>query len=139
MSKISVLNPVKTVSVQGVDVEVREMRHLDMIGFLKLIHKHVNELADEKGAIRFSVDRLTEIITGAEELSLFLLSKSTGKDTAWVAQLSFSDALILMDTALELSFSEDVIKNARQLGGRVKASFGLLKIAKPTSPPHSTS
>lgn len=123
MSEISILNPVRTVTVQGQTVEVRELRALDVLQFFKLLSGHARKLANEQGNITLSLDRLAELVTGTEELSQFLILKSTGRDDAWFKSVAFGESLDLLDAALELNLSEELLKKVQRLGERVKAVF----------------
>ncbi|MEW6306273.1 MAG: hypothetical protein AB1705_22630 [Verrucomicrobiota bacterium] len=119
-----ILNPVRTVNVQGEAVEVRELRALDALQFFKLLSAHAGKLVNDQGNITLSLDRLVELVSGVEELARYLLLKSTGRDEAWLRGVSFGESLDVLDAALELNLTEDLLKKARRLGDRVKALFG---------------
>ncbi len=135
---MSVLNPVKTVKVQGADVEVRELRALDLLAFFKLVGEHAKKFLNDKGDVVFNIEKLIEVVNSSEELVEFLILKSTGCDAEWFRTISPGELLDLLDAAIELNLSEDLLKKAARLGDRLKAIFGP-KTSRTDSPPPLTS
>lgn len=135
---MSVLNSVKAVKVQGEDVEVRELRALDMLAFFKLVAAQAGKFFNAKGDVVFNLEKLSDLITGSEELVQFLVLKSTGRDAEWLGKVSPGELLDLLDAAIELNLTEDLLKKAGRLGDRLKGIFGP-KTSKTDSPPPLTS
>jgi len=123
--EIAVLNPVKELTIGGEQIAVRELRWAEALEFLKKLSGHVGALikVGADGSVRTSLDlaNLAALITGTDDLASHLATKSTGKDAAWFGALSVTDALTVLDTALELNLNDALLKKVGALGRRLSA------------------
>ena len=93
-------------------VAVRELRAIDALEFVKRLSGYfgsIQNAADGSGRIRIEIAAL---ITGATEVSEFLVLKSTGRDRAWLEQLGAEDLLDVLHAAVDLNVTEGLIKKA---------------------------
>jgi hypothetical protein len=118
-----------------VQITVQEMTWLDMLAFLKLLSQHAKCLIDDVGRLSLDINKIVEIITGAQELSNFLIAKSSTIQPEQLHGLSFVDGLALLDAALELNLTEEVMTRAKKTVGRFGALLGLkpARISTPSS------
>ncbi len=115
----------RVVNTSTGSVTVNELRALQAIQFLKLLAEHASRLGDEKGSIKFSLINLSGLVVSSEELATQLCLATTGRDQAWLEQLSFGEMADVLDAAIELNFNELNAKKIGQLGSRIKAIFEL--------------
>jgi ribosomal protein L28 len=117
-----ILNPNRELKINGETVVVKELRWSEALAFLKNISAHVGKIftIDAQGKVRteLNMEKLEDIITGSEELTAFLVEKSTGKTKEWFDGLSMSQALEVLDTAVDLNLSEQILKKVSALGRR---------------------
>lgn len=120
------IEPAKvTVATTMGPIIVSELRALDAMKFIRLLAQHAGKLGDNQGNIKLRLDKLVELVAGTEELARHLCLASTGKDEAWLNTLSFGEMVDVLDAAVTLNFSELNAKKVIQLGGKLKAAFGL--------------
>ena len=120
-NEAEILNPVRAVRVGAVDVAVRELKWSDALKFLQSIGEYGNLLFDKDGNFHFTIESLGQIIAETEELSGFLIQKSTGKDQDWINDLDLSHALDLIEAALLINL--EVVKKK---GRTITASFKVI-------------
>jgi hypothetical protein len=126
----------KAVKIEGQDEMVmRELSWLDMIEFLKLMAQYAEMLMDEKGGLRFNLDRATELVVSTEELSGFLITRSAGITPEELKGAPFHVGLELLDGALEINLSPETFAKAKNVLARVGAALGIK--LKPRSTPES--
>jgi hypothetical protein len=137
----------KELTLHGQKITVREMRWMDARQFL-------NKLAAQAGAffdvqespetginVKFVFDlpRLIGVIKDCGELADFLLTKSTGQPEAWLQEISLTDGLQVLDAALELNVSEEIITALKKtVAGMATAVRGRPTNAVPETPASAT-
>ena len=123
---VEILNPVKEIAVAGATWQVKEMNWRDGMQFLGMISKHASEVVSgEGGKVTVDFAKLPALVASMEELANFLLTRSTGRELAEVNALRFSDSLALIDAAIELNLSQELLERGKQIAGRVGAAFGV--------------
>jgi len=131
----SLLNPVQRVALaEGRFVEVREMRGIDTLSFLRMLTGHLEKFIDADGHFRLDLTTLAEAVMASEDLALFLVSHATGQDAEWVRGLSTSEFLAVLEAAIALNIREDLKKRAERLGALVSSLFTAGASAKPSAP-----
>lgn len=121
-----ILNTTRDVALRdGSTVAVRELRALDALEFVKRLSGYFGSIQrsadDGTGRIRIEVAAL---ITGATEVSEFLVLKSTGKDRAWLEELGAEDLLDVLHAAIDANVTEGLIKKARSVFDLVRSRIG---------------
>lgn len=84
----------------------------------------------------YNFDKLPDLIKGSETLSNFLIEKSTGKDAEFFATVRASEALSVLEAALEMNLSEDMVGKFKGIGRVIGRAFGVGP-ANPTPTPHA--
>jgi hypothetical protein len=120
---LQVLNPTKEIKVHGDVITVQEMRWPDAVDFFNRLASGISLFLDEKGQVSINPKAITQMVTSSAELSTLLILRSTGKDEAWLKQIGVCAALDVLDLALELNLSEELIAKGKKLAGRVKDAF----------------
>lgn len=120
----SVFRPTTEVRLGQESVAVRELAWPDAFEFLGRLSRHAGQLLDAQGKLTFTFDKLADLVSQTQELSEFLLLKSTGRDQTWLRGLPFSQGLELLAVALEVNLTEDLLKNGVRLGEQFKRLFG---------------
>jgi hypothetical protein len=130
--EVDILNPDVEVAIGGDKITVRELKWGDGRKFLRDLAGHVTALTNEKGEFDVSISRLSELIVQTDTLATFLISKTTGKDQAWIDALPMSSVLDLISTALELNLKR-TLDHAKKIGGRFRAAAAVPAIEVPAS------
>ncbi len=133
MSEHSILSPTRTVQCDGVPVEVRELRAIDMLQLLRLLGAHAEKLANAQGGINLDMGRITALIGGAEEISTALVLKATGQKPEWLGVISAGAWLDALDAALEINFNDALEKKIRAVGDRGARLFGMQSRISPSA------
>lgn len=129
---VSALFPSKQVKLHGGEaVEVREMAWPDALEFLRKLTAFAGSYLKPDGSFAFSMTGLADLVNSSAELSNFLILKSTDQSEAFLERLPVCSALDILDSALELNLSEEVLKRGKKLGARFQALAG--KSPKPTT------
>ncbi len=121
----SILNPTTPVVVNGTTVEVRELRAVDGLQFIQKLSAYFGSFKkiDSEGT---AVAEVASLTIGATDLSEFLVLRSTGKQNAWLEEISFSDFFDVLSVAIQLNITEGLIKKARgvvdEVRGRISPS-----------------
>lgn len=126
----NVLNPVRTITIQGQLVEVREFKALVLLGLLKRISTDANRLADKDGNLKLTTQNFAEVVLAVEGLLEAIATHATGRDRAWVETLDLSEALDLLAAVFELN--REVL--TKKLGGLAGAWKGIPKVPSETLP-----
>lgn len=118
----SILNTKRSVTIStGEEVEVKELRAVDGLEFLKVIASHLGAFKpDAQGNVKIQI---TELAVGVQEVSWFLLTKSCGKPKDWIEGLGVNDFLALLTEAIDLNVSDLTVKKVQG----VVAKFASLK------------
>lgn len=125
MSTASILRPQITVSLQGGSVVVRDLPWQDALEFLRKLSTHAKDVlaaataSDGRIDVASILPKLTDLVANIGELSAFLLTKSTGKDDAWLKELGTFEALVVLDAALEVNLSDGLIALGKKVAGRL--------------------
>lgn len=123
---MEVLNPVKAITIAGREVKVKEMNWRDGMEFLKRLGGYMGQLATgDDGKVSVDLRKLSELVTGTKELADHLLTRATGLTQEEVDALDCSQALELLDAAVALNVSADLIARGKRVAGRVSGAFGL--------------
>lgn len=123
MDTLTILNPVSTVKVAGETVEVRELKWPDAVGFLQTTAKHVGKLLTPSGQLNIDPAQLPAVIAETGELAEFLILKATGKDVAWLNGLRATEALEVLDAALEQNLHPALFERGKAVAARLKGAF----------------
>jgi hypothetical protein len=124
MSKLDILNPVVELTVRNEKLLVRELPWPDALQFLQLLSGHAGKMIGEDGRMKIDFGRLSALVTSSQEVSEFLMLKSTGRDQAWLAQLSFRECLDVLDAALSINLSPEMFNAGKKIEGRLRSLFG---------------
>jgi hypothetical protein len=139
---VPLLRPsVKVLTSLG-QIEVRELRWADALTFLKMLSAHSQHFLED-GRFNFNLGKMVELITGACELSAFLLEYSVVDAEMEISAMPFHDALLLLDAALEVNLSPEILALAKKTAARFAPASGV-RAATPAartmpSPESSTS
>jgi hypothetical protein len=123
-NKLDVLNPVVELSIGGEKIEVRELAWPEALKFLSMISEHAGQLITGEGKFVVDFTKLTRLVSSTEELSEFLMLKTTGRDEAWLATLSMRNALEVLDAALSVNLSAEMFASGKKIEGRLRSLFG---------------
>jgi hypothetical protein len=125
----NVWNPIIEVSVRGEQVEVKELVWTDAMELFKRMTGLATGLLNEQGKIILNKDLILQMFAANEQLIVFLLKKSTGKDEAWINGLSALDFMKLMTAAVELNLREEIVSTGKGLGLAVTSRLGLTNLS----------
>lgn len=138
-----IIRPEITVSLGSEKITVRDLPWQEALEFLRLLAGHAKGLMADivkpaaGGKVEVNVGallpKLTDLITNASELSDFLLTRSTGKDSAWLAQRSTLEIFALLDAALEVNLSDGLLELGKKVGGRLGRVFAAKTSTTPPS------
>jgi len=137
MKDSEILNPIREIKVGEKTVAVREMCWGDMLEFFRKISAHAGKLFTVDGAGKVKTDLtlegLTGMITGVEELTNFLIVKSTGETAESFGGLPMGTAAEILDAALDLNTT--AIKKVLALGRHFKGvgAGAAITLARPTT------
>lgn len=135
-----ILCPKKEIKLGNTLVEVRELAWPDAMEFLKMLAGQIEKVIDPKtGNFRVSVEALTAVIAETGDLTSFLIAKSTGREAK---EFSITQGLKVLDEALALNLTQDIINGGKGVATRIQSFAGLGKPAKATpasAKPMSTS
>lgn len=134
-SETEILHPAKSLKIHGETVVVRELKWKDALEFLNQLGGFLGALIDNKGTLRVNISAFADLIKSTSSLSAMLVCKSAAKDEAWLDTLSLGQMLELLDTALALNLSEEIIAKGKKIAGRFQNfAGGTLRTAPPASP-----
>ena len=138
----NVMCPVRTISVRGKTVEVRELTWRDSMRAVKELTGWVMKLlGGQKGkltadSVTLDKDSIVEALTTQEDLVAWAMEKSTNLSADEVSSLTLGEAIPIVQAMVDLNLSEEVLGPGKALAGRLGQVFGL-KIALPK--PQTTS
>ena len=121
-TELELLDPVRTVDIGGEQVQVRELRWLDALQFLQKLAGGIEQVVGTQaigpdGTVRLNADKLREAVLSGGELANTLLAKATGLPQARLDALSASQALSLLQAAIEINFREELLGKLKAVGG----------------------
>ncbi|MBI5689241.1 MAG: hypothetical protein HZC55_04030 [Verrucomicrobia bacterium] len=141
----SILRPEITVTLSTGPVVVRDLPWQDALEFLRRLSLQAKEIlahavSPDTGRIDLAqlLPKLSDLVSGAGELSLFLLTRSTGKDEEWLRQHGTLETLALLDAALEVNLSDGLIELGKKAAGRLARVMPATSTTSAT-PPSATS
>jgi hypothetical protein len=133
MNDLEILNPITELKLaDGTPVTIRELSWPDALVFISKLAKQAGSFTSSDGRLEVSPEKLSEIVISAQDLSEWLVLKSTGKDDAWLKERTFSEGLDLVEAAVSMNLRPDFFAKLKRIGSRFT---GVLK----ASPPQSTS
>ena len=77
--------------------------------------------------MRLDKDKLLQAIAANEELVMWVLQSSTGKESAWVESCSGREVLALLGAVVELNLSKEIVGSGKALAGHMREVFGSKK------------
>jgi hypothetical protein len=129
---LPVMSRKKEISVNGLKITVSEMAWHATFELLRKINTKAGSFVKD-GKFNFNLEKLADLLTTTEELSTFLIVNSTGQTEEWLKQLSFGDGLEVLDTALEINLSPEIMAKTKKVAGRFTETLGT-KAAKVLTP-----
>jgi hypothetical protein len=133
LDSLNILHPVKTVAAGGELVEVRELRWPDALAFLQALARQAGQFITPDGRLEFTAETLPRAVRESGALIDCLLTKATGREAAWLQNLAPVDVLALLDAALELNASPELIARGKTLAGRLQTAFASRPAAAPST------
>ena len=127
-AELELLDPVRVVDLGTEKIEVRELRWVDTLRFLeKLAHSLEQVLGAQAigpdGSFRLNVEKLREAVLSSGELANTLLAKATGLPQERLDALSASQALSLLEAAVQTNFREELLGKFRGVGQALRGVF----------------
>jgi len=127
-TELELLDPVRTVDIGGEQVQVRELRWLDALQFLQKLAGGIEQVVGTQaigadGTVRLNADKLREAVLSGGELANTLLAKATGLPQARLDALSASQALSLLQAAIEINFREELLGKLRGVGAVLQGTM----------------
>lgn len=133
-----ILFPRSEVKIGNETVMVHELVWIDALDFLKQFGGYIGKLTfNQRGELAISPELVANLIANTDELSTLLLTKSTGRDALFVRSLLLGQVLDLLDAALALNLSEEILVKGKKIAGRFQEFAGRTptpRIASPASP-----
>jgi hypothetical protein len=113
-----ILFPDREITVGGKQkIKVRELAWPDARAFMTELAGYLEKLFDAKGEVKIDVSVITGLITTTDELISSLVAKTTGKDKAWLDTLPLGSVLDLIETALALNLSDELLAKGKKIAG----------------------
>lgn len=129
-----ILFPQKELKIGDESFVVRELAWSEALDFLKKLGGYLGSLMNDKGELVVTVSGLTDLISNTQELSATLVAKATGRTAESFENLSLGQMLDLIDAALELNLSEEIIAKGKNIAGRFQRFAGKTpRMATPAS------
>jgi hypothetical protein len=142
------LHPIREVTTCMGKVEVRELSWERALEFLKMLSSHSRQFVSADGKFNFNLDKMAELVSGASELSTFLLKHSVCKGAGdadgkflgdnFADVLPFSEGLVLLDAALEINLSPEILALAKKTAARFAPAAGNRATAGAAAPAPKT-
>ncbi|HNQ89014.1 MAG TPA: hypothetical protein PKM73_10405 [Verrucomicrobiota bacterium] len=134
-TELELLDPVRVVDIGTEKVQVRELRWVDTLRFLeKLAHSIEQVLGAQAvgpdGSFRLNAEKLREAVLSSGELANTLLAKATGLPQERLDALSASQALTLLEAAVQTNFREDLLGKFRGVGQSLRGVFNVTASAR---------
>jgi len=119
-----ILYPVIEVRIGSDRITVRELAWREALAFLQQLAAAITATLGTDGTFTLTPQSVQTIVAGSAELTEALLCKSCDRDAAWLARQRTTDILALLDAAIELNLSPEIIDRGKKIAGRVQAAFG---------------
>lgn len=133
MSKLDILNPVVELTLRNEKLLVRELAWPDALQFLHLLSGHAGKMIGEDGKLKIDFSKLSALVASSQEVSEFLMLKSTSRDQTWLSTLSFRETLDVLDAALSINLSAEMFASGKKIEGRLRSLFGSAEPASSTT------
>jgi hypothetical protein len=144
-SSIPVLDPIREIVIRNsenleVKVNVRELTWPKALKFCLMLAEKSAQFAKD-GRFDFKPENFPALISNASELSDFLICESTGWDKATLESVPVSSAFAVLDAALAINLSPEVLGSAKKAAGRFAQAIGVdaAGLVKKQSPQAATS
>lgn len=124
---MEILNPARAVKLSGREVKVKELNWREAMEFLGKLSQYAGGFMTGDGKFVVETSAVVALVLNAKELADFLLMKTTGLTQEEVDALSLSEVLSLLDAAIELNLSPELLARGKSVAGRVGAAFGANK------------
>ena len=107
------------------NVTVREMAWPDFIKFLEMLSQKLSAMVNAQGEVKLNPLVIGQIVSSSAELSNQLLASSCriGNERIDIESLEVTKAIDLLDAAVEINFSEEVLGRIKKLAMRLKGAF----------------
>lgn len=129
-------NPVRRIDVRGELITVKELVWKDCLQAVREMTATVLQLLGPGGTTMvLDKEKIVAAITQQEQLVTWVLEKATGKPQDWIATLRPRELLPLVEAAVELNLSDEVVKSGKALAGRMGGVFGQTKPSPARSTP----
>jgi hypothetical protein len=117
-----------TIKTPSGEVQVKEMPWGDLLQFLNLAAEHIGSFIKEESAPlpgfaapnpkKFDISKIVPAIASIKVLSTDLIARSTGKDPAWIQEQSPRVILRLIQIAIELNVTEELLESVKATGAQ---------------------
>jgi hypothetical protein len=122
---LNILHPVREVPVTGRgQVEVREMRWKPALAYVQKLSGVLGEFI-EGGRLVVTPEKLTGVLVKSADLAGELIVRSTNLSPTDVDDLYPSEALALLQAAIEVNLHEDLLGKARGVGRALQGALGV--------------
>ncbi len=120
-NELELLDPVRVVDLGTEKVQVRELRWVDTLRFLEQLAGGIEHVLGAQavgpdGSIRLDAGKLREAVLSGGDLAHTLLAKTTGLTAERLDALSASQALILLEAAVQTNFRDELLGKFRAVG-----------------------
>ena len=129
-NELELLDPVRVVDLGPEKVQVRELRWIDTLRFLEKLAGGIEQVlgaqaAGPDGSVRLNAQKLREAVLSSGDLANTLLAKATGLPQELLDALSASQALTLLEAAVQTNFREELLGKFRAIGRSVQGVFAV--------------
>lgn len=122
----NILYPVRELQIGKETIQVRELAWREALQFLQQLAAAITEKLGTDGTLTLTPESVQGMVAGSAELTEALITKSCGRDRQWLGEQRAGDVLALLDAAIELNLSPEIIDRGKRIAGRVQAAFGPL-------------
>ena len=105
-------------------MEVREMNWRDAMGFLGMLSAHAGKMVNRDGQFAMTEEALRGLVLGTKVVADDLMLKASKLPQEEIDNLSMREALDLIDAALDLNLSEELITRGKKFAGRFGSLLG---------------
>ena len=133
-TELDILKAITEIKIGDETVNIKELAWPDALALLNKLASQIGKFMTTDGKFVLTVDNIATIITGSQDISEWLMLKATGKDAAWLATLTFSQALSVLDAAISVNIRPDFFVQAERIGQRIKKVFNLDGLKKTPTP-----
>ena len=128
-NELDLFDPVRVVDIGAEKVPVKELRWVDTLRFLEKLAGSLDHILGAQGVgpdgtLRLNADKLREAVLSGRDLANTLLLAATGLPQERLDALSASQALALLEAAVQVNFREDLLGKCRAVGHAVQGLLG---------------